>query len=142
MAKKEVQAVIKLVIPAGGASMAPPVGPTLSPYGINGADFCSQFNAKTKKDNGILTPAILTIYKDRTFSFELKTPPTSELIRRTLGIKKGSAVPNLKKVGKLSVAQLKEIATVKLPDLNTDDLDEAIKIIAGTARQMGVETDL
>ena len=142
MAKKEIETVLKLVIPAGQATMAPPIGPTLSPYGINGADFCNQFNARTKEGQGILTPVILTIYKDRSFSFELKTPPTSELIRRELKIKKGSDVPNLKKVGKLTKEQLKKIAEIKLPDLNTEDIEQAMKTVAGTARQMGVDVEL
>ena len=141
MAKKEIEKVLKLVIPAGQATMAPPIGPTLSPYGINGADFCSQFNAKTKKNNGILTPVILTIYKDRSFSFELKTPPTSELIRRALNIKKGSPTPNLNKVGKLTKEQIRTIAETKMPDLNTTDIEQAMKTVIGTAKQMGVEVE-
>ena len=128
-----------MVIPAGAARMGPPIGPTLSPYGINGQDFCNQFNEKTKEMGGILTPVILTIYKDRTFSFILKTPPTSELIRRELKISKGSETPNLKKVGKITQDQLKKIAEVKMVDLNTTDMAQATKIIAGTAKQMGIE---
>ncbi len=139
---KPIKAQLKITIPAGGATMAPPIGPTLAPYGINGQDFCTQFNEKTREDNGILTPVILTIYDDRSFDFILKTPPTSELIRRELKIKKGSAIPNLNKVGKLSKEQIAKIVEVKMPDLNTTDPDQAAKIVAGTARQMGVETEL
>jgi large subunit ribosomal protein L11 len=139
---KEIKAVIKITIPAGQASMAPPIGPTLAPYGINAQDFCTQFNEKTREDNGILTPVVLTIFEDRSFSFILKTPPTSELIRRELKIKKGSAVPNLKKVGKLSKEQVQRIVDIKKEDLNTTDDEQAAKIIAGTARQMGVEVEV
>ena len=139
---KEIKKVIKITIPAGQASMAPPIGPTLAPYGINTQDFCTQFNDKTKEDNGILTPVVLTIYEDRSFDFILKTPPTSELIRRELKIKKGSGKPNTKKVGKLSKDQIKRIIDIKLPDLNTTDYDKAAKIIAGTAKQMGVDVEI
>ena len=139
---KEIKKVIKITIPAGQASMAPPIGPTLAPYGINTQDFCTQFNDKTKEDNGILTPVVLTIFEDRTFIFILKTPPTSELIRRELKIKRGSGKPNTQKVGKLSKEQMKKIINIKLPDLNTTDYDQAAKIIAGTARQMGVDVEI
>ncbi len=139
---KIVKKIIKITIPAGKATMAPPIGPTLAPYGINAQDFCAQFNEKTRENDGILTPVILTIYEDRTFGFELKTPPTSELIRRELHIKAGSAKPNLEKVGKLSKAQLMKIVEVKMPDLNTSDPEQAARIIAGTAKQMGVEVEL
>ena len=139
---KPIKAQLKITIPAGRATMAPPIGPTLAPYGINGQDFCTQFNERTKEDNGILTPVILTIFDDRSFDFILKTPPTSELIRRELKIKKGSDIPNLNKVGKLTKAQILKIVEVKMPDLNTTDPEQAAKIIAGTARQMGVEVEL
>lgn len=139
---KEIKKIIKMVIPAGMATMAPPIGPTLAPYGINTQDFCSQFNDKTRESNGILTPVILTIYEDRTFDFILKTPPTSELIRRELKIKKGSAKPNLDKVGKLTKEQIMRIVDVKMPDLNTSDPEQAAKIIAGTAMQMGIEVEI
>ena len=142
MAKKEIKVVLKITIPAGQATPAPPIGPTLAPYGISTQDFCQQFNEKTKDGQGILTPAILTIYNDRSFVFELKTPPTSELIRRELNIKKGSSVPNLKKVGKLTKEQVAKIIEVKMPDLNTSDPEQAAKIIAGTARQMGVDVEM
>lgn len=139
---KEIKQIIKITIPAGQASMAPPIGSTLAPYGINTQDFCTQFNEKTKEANGILTPVVLTIYEDRTFSFILKTPPTSELIRRELNIKKGSGQPNLKKVGKLTKEQIMKIVDIKLPDLNTSDPEQAAKIVAGTAKQMGIDTDI
>jgi len=142
MAKKEIKTVLKLTIPAGQATPAPPIGPTLAPYGIATQDFCQQFNERTKDGKGILTPAVLTIYVDRTFEFELKTPPTSELIRRELNIKAGSAVPNLKKVGKLSKEQIAKIVETKMQDLNTSDPQQAAKIIAGTARQMGVDVEM
>jgi large subunit ribosomal protein L11 len=138
---KEVMKTLKLQIPAGKASAAPPIGPALAPYGIQTQEFCQQFNEKTKEDNGILTPVMLTIYEDRSFSFELKTPPVSELIRRELGIKKGSPTPNLKKVGKLTKEQVARIIEIKRPDLNTVKEESAIKIIEGTARQMGVELE-
>lgn len=138
MAKK-VAHELKLTIPAGQATPAPPIGPALAPYGITTQDFCNQFNERTREDNGILTPVILSIYEDRTFSFITKTPPTSELIRRELGIKKGSGQPNLKKVGTITMDQIKKIVEIKLPDLNTTDFDQAAKIIEGTARQMGVD---
>lgn len=139
---KPIKKVIKITIPAGMATMAPPIGPTLAPYGINTQDFCAQFNEKTRENNGILTPVILTIYDDRSFSFILKTPPTSELIRRELKISKGSDKPNLNKVGKLSKDQLQRIIEVKMPDLNTSDPKQAAKIIAGTAKQMGIEIEV
>jgi large subunit ribosomal protein L11 len=138
---KEIKVIIKITIPAGKATAAPPIGPTLAPYGIATQDFCSQFNEKTKDGQGILTPVVLTIYEDRTFTFFLKTPPTSELIRRELKIKKGSGEPNLNKVGTLTKEQIKRIFEIKKPDLNTNDLEKATKIIEGTARQMGVEVE-
>ncbi|MBD3329434.1 50S ribosomal protein L11 [Candidatus Dojkabacteria bacterium] len=138
---KEIMQVVKLIIPAGQASPAPPIGPALSQYGINIGDFTNQFNEKTQEDGGILTPVVLTIYKDRSFSVELKTPPTSELIRRRLGIKKGSSVPNLKKVGKLTQQHIDEIIEIKKDDFNTTDRDKALKIIEGQAKQMGVEIE-
>lgn len=140
MAKQLVRK-MKLVIPAGQASMAPPYGPALSPTGINTNEFITQFNAKTQEGHGILTPVIISIFDDRTFSLEFKTPPTSELIRRELKIKSGSGQPNLKKVGKLSKDQVMKIVEVKMPDLNTTDQNQAYKIVAGTAKQMGVEVE-
>lgn len=139
---KPVKAIIKITIPAGQATPAPPIGPTLAPYGISTQEFCAQFNEKTREAGGILTPVIITIYDDRSFDFITKTPPTSELIRRELKIKKGSAKPNLNKVGRISKEQMKRIVEIKMPDLNTSDYDQAAKIIAGTARQMGVDVEL
>ena len=139
---KEIKKIIKITIPAGQATMAPPIGPTLAPYGINAGEFCNQFNEQTREANGILTPVVLTIYEDRTFSFITKTPPTSELIRRKIKIKAGSGKPNLEKVGKLSKEQIMKIVEIKMPDLNTSDPEQAAKIIVGTAKQMGIETDI
>lgn len=130
---------MKLTIPAGKASMAPPIGPALAPTGIKTNDFVMQFNALTAEGNGILTPVIISIFDDRSFSLELKTPPVSELIRRELKIEKGSATPNLKKVGKITIEQIDQIIEIKKPDLNTEDIIESRKIIAGTAMQMGIE---
>ncbi|HPN32826.1 MAG TPA: 50S ribosomal protein L11, partial [bacterium] len=121
MAKKKVIAIVKLQCPAGGATPAPPVGPSLGQHGVNIMEFCKQFNAKTQKlEKGILTPVILSVYQDKSFDFILKTPPASVLIKKSLKIEKGSAVPNKQKVGKLSKAQLKEIAGLKMPDLNAN----------------------
>ena len=139
MAKKEVIAQVKLVIPAGKANPAPPVGPALGPHGINIMEFCKQFNAQTQSMGETLIPAVLNIYNDRSFTFVLKTPPASELIKKAAGIVKGSGVPNKDKVGALTNAQVEEIAKTKLPDLNTTSLESATRIIKGTARSMGVE---
>lgn len=139
---KPIKAIIKITIPAGQATPAPPIGPTLAPYGISTQEFCSQFNERTKDGQGILTPVVITIYDDRSFDFITKTPPTSELIRRELKIKKGSARPNLDKVGKLTKEQIQKIVEIKMPDLNTTDPDQAAKIVAGTAKQMGIETEI
>ncbi|MEW5746980.1 MAG: 50S ribosomal protein L11 [Nitrospirota bacterium] len=139
MAKKEVVAQVKLVIPAGKANPAPPVGPALGPHGINIMEFCKQFNAQTQAMGDTLVPAVLSIYNDRSFTFILKTPPASELIKKAAGVVKGSSVPNKDKVGALSDAQVEEIAKTKLPDLNTTSLEAAKAIIRGTARSMGVE---
>lgn len=139
---KPIKAIIKITIPAGQATPAPPIGPTLAPYGISTQEFCSQFNERTREGQGILTPAVITIYDDRSFDFITKTPPTSELIRRELKIKKGSERPNLDKVGKLTKEQIQKIVEIKMPDLNTTDPEQAAKIIAGTAKQMGIETEI
>lgn len=136
---KEIKAIVKITIAAGQATPAPPIGPALSQHGIDIKAFCDEFNEKTQEDQGILTPVVLTVFEDRSFEFITKTPPVSELIRRELNIKKGSSVPNLEKAGKLSEEQLTRIAETKLPDLNTDDIEKAKKIIKGTARQMGIE---
>ncbi len=138
MAKK-VKAIVKIQAPAGKATPAPPIGPTLGQHGVNIADFVSKFNAATSKMAGDVIPAVLTIYEDRTFDFILKTPPASQLIIKAAGIAKGSGKPLTEKVGKITKAQVKEIAEKKLPDLNTTDLAAAMKTIEGTARQMGVE---
>ena len=139
MAKKEVTAQVKLQIVAGKATPAPPVGPALGPHGINIMEFCKAFNAQTAPMGDTIIPVVLTIYKDRTFTFITKTPPASELIKKAAGVVKGSSTPNKDKVGKLTTAQLKEIAQTKLPDLNAYSLDAAMRIIAGTAKSMGVE---
>jgi large subunit ribosomal protein L11 len=139
MAKKEVVAQVKLVIPAGKANPAPPVGPALGPHGINIMEFCKQFNAQTQNMGDTLVPAVLSIYNDRSFTFILKTPPASELIKKAAGVVKGSSVPNKDKVGAITAAQVEDIAKTKLPDLNTTSLEAAINIIKGTARSMGVE---
>jgi len=139
MAKKEVMAQVKLQISAGKANPAPPIGPALGPHGINIMEFCNAFNAQTQKLGDTIVPTVLTIYKDRSFSFILKTPPASELIKKAAGIIKGSGVPNKEKVGKISLSQVEEIAKKKMPDLNAFDIANAIEIIKGTARSMGVE---
>ena len=139
MAKK-IQTTIKLQLPAGKATPAPPVGTALGPHGVNIMDFCKQFNAKTAKEpDGMIIPVLVTIYSDRTFTFIMKTPPASELLTRAAGIVKGSPEPNRNKVGKLTLKQVEEIAKIKLPDLNTMSLASAVKSIRGTARNMGVE---
>ncbi len=138
MAKK-VKTYIKLQIPAGKANPAPPIGPALGQHGLNIAEFCQKFNAATSKLGGDITPVIITVYEDRTYSFVLKTPPASELLKKAAGITKGSGKPLTEKVGTVTKAQIREIAEKKLPDLNTTDVDAAMKIIEGTARQMGVE---
>lgn len=139
MAKKEVIAQVKLQIPAGKANPAPPVGPALGPHGVNIMEFCKAFNAKTQGMGETIIPVVLTVYADRSFSFITKTPPASELIKKAAGIIKGSSVPNKDKVGKISSAQVREIAKTKLPDLNTTSIESAERIIRGTARSMGVE---
>jgi large subunit ribosomal protein L11 len=136
---KEIMGQVKLQIAAGKANPAPPIGPALGPYGINIMDFCKAFNAQTQALGDTIIPAVLTIYKDRTFSFILKTPPASELIKKAAGIIKGSGEPNKEKVGKLTMAQVLEIAKTKMPDLNAFDVNMAAETIKGTARSMGVE---
>ena len=138
MAKK-VLTLIKLQIPGGQANPAPPVGPALGQHGVNIMEFCKAFNAQTAQANGRITPVEITVYEDRSFTFITKTPPAAVLIKEALNIPKGSGEPNREKVGSISQAQLREIAERKLPDLNANDLDQAAKIIAGTARSMGVE---
>mgnify|MGYP001569410096 FL=1 len=141
MAAKKIKTEVKLQIPAGKANPAPPVGTALGPHGLNLQDFCTQFNNKTKGMGDMVIPAVVTVYEDRTFSFITKTPPASNLITKALGIDKGSGVPNKNKVGKLTQAQLREIATTKMPDLNANDIEAAMRTIAGTARNMGVEVE-
>jgi large subunit ribosomal protein L11 len=139
MAKKEVIAEVRLQIPAGQASPAPPVGPALGPHGINIMDFCNQFNEKTKDLGDTIIPVVLTIYADRSFTFITKTPPASEFIKKAAGIIKGSSEPGREIVGKITMKQVEEIARTKMPDLNTDDLQAAMRMIIGSARSMGVE---
>jgi len=136
---KEIKAIVKIHIPAGKATPAPPIGPALAQHGLNIAEFCQKFNAATQQMAGYIIPAEVTIYKDRSYTFKLKTPLASELLKKAAGIEKGSGVPNKTKVGKVTKAQLKEIAEKKMPDLNTKDIEQAMKIIAGTARNMGIE---
>jgi large subunit ribosomal protein L11 len=138
MAKK-IKTKIKLQIAGGQANPAPPVGPALGQHGLNIAEFCKQFNDKTKDKMGDIIPVEITVYEDRSYDFILKTPPAAELIKKAAGIKKGSGKPLTEKIGSISKAQLEEIAKVKLPDLNTNDLEAAKNTVAGTARQMGVE---
>ncbi len=139
MPPKKVVGFVKLQVPAGQATPAPPVGTALGPHGVNIMDFCKQFNALTQKDAGLIIPVELSVYRDRTFSFITKTPPAAVLLKRELGIEKGSPVANREKVGKVTRAQLQKIAEIKMPDLNANDIEGAIKIVAGTARSMGVE---
>jgi large subunit ribosomal protein L11 len=136
---KTIKAVVKLQIQAGKANPAPPVGPALASHGLNIAEFCQKFNDASKSQMGFIIPAEITIYTDRTYTFKLKKPPASELLRKAAGIERGSGEPNKKKVGKITKAQLKEITEKKLEDLNTTDIEQAMKIIAGTAKNMGIE---
>ena len=138
---KEVAAMVKLQIPAGKANPAPPVGPALGQHGVNIMEFCKAFNAKTQGQEGMIVPALITIYSDRTFTFVLKTPPASDLLKKAAGIIKGSGVPHKDKVGKVSRAQVEEIARTKMPDLNAVDLEGARKIVEGTARSMGIQVE-
>jgi large subunit ribosomal protein L11 len=140
MAKK-VLTLIKLQIPAGAANPAPPVGPALGQHGVNIMDFCKAFNAQTQQDSGTIIPVEITVFEDRSFTFITKTPPAAILIKEAAGIAKGSPVPHMDKVGKITVDQARAIAERKMPDLNANDLDAATKIIAGTARSMGVEVE-
>jgi large subunit ribosomal protein L11 len=136
---KEIKAQVKLQIPGGSATPAPPVGSSLGQHGVAIMDFCKQFNAKTANQKGQTVPVIITIYKDRTFSFVVKTPPVSELIKKKINLQKGSARPNTDKVGKISWHDVEEIAKIKMPDLNAGDIEQAKKIIAGSARSMGID---
>ena len=137
---KKVQAQIKLQVPAGQANPAPPIGPALGQHGVNIMEFCKQFNAKTQKvEPGLVTPVIITVYQDRSFTFIMKTPPVSVLIKKAANLAKGSAVPNKEKVGSLTKNQVIEIAKQKMPDLNVNSLEAAVRTVEGTARSMGVE---
>ena len=140
MAKKVVGQ-IKLQIPAGQASPAPPVGPALGQAGLNIMDFCKAYNARTEKDRGLIVPAVITVYADRTYSFITKTPPAAVLLKKAANIEKGSGEPTREKVGTVTRAQLEEIVKIKDPDLNASNMDAAVAIIAGTARSMGIEVD-
>jgi len=141
MAKaKQVKTFIKLQIPAGAANPAPPVGPALGQHGVNIMDFCKQFNERTKKlEKGVPIPVVITVYEDRSFSFITKMPPMSALVKKAAGLQKGSAVPNKTKVGKITLQQVEEVAKQKLPDLNTKDVKQAMELVKGTARSMGIE---
>jgi large subunit ribosomal protein L11 len=136
---KKITGSIKLQIPAGKATPAPPVGPALGQAGVNIMDFCKNFNARTAKDEGLIIPVVITVYADRSYTFITKTPPVAILIKREAGIAKGSGEPNKNKVGKITLKQVEGIAKMKLPDLNTDSLESAIQTVKGTARSMGVE---
>ena len=137
--KKKIQALIKLQIQAGAATPAPPVGPALGQHGVNIMDFVKAFNAKTAKDDGLIIPAVVTIYSDRSYTFITKTPPASVLLKKAANIAVGSAVPNKNKVGQVTMKQVEEIAKQKLPDLNCDSIESAVKTVAGTARSMGLD---
>ena len=138
MAKKVV-AVVKLQCPAGAANPAPPVGTALGPQGVNIMEFCKQFNARTQSQAGMVIPVVVTVFADRSFTFITKTPPAANLLMKEAGIEKGSAQPNRTKVGKVTRAQLRKIAEIKMADLNASDLDSAMRMVAGTARSMGLE---
>ena len=138
MAKKVI-AIIKLQCPAGQANPSPPVGPALGQHGLNIMEFCKAFNARTQDQAGLIIPAVITVYADRTFTFDLKTPPAAVLLKRAAKVEKGSGEPNREKVGSVTKAQLQEIAEIKMPDLNANDINAAMKIVAGTARSMGLE---
>ncbi|HYE81885.1 MAG TPA: 50S ribosomal protein L11 [Clostridia bacterium] len=137
MAKK-VTAMVKLQVPAGKATPAPPIGPALGQHGVNIMGFCKEFNERTAKQAGLIIPVVITVYQDRSFTFILKTPPASVLIKKAVGIESGSGVPNKTKVGKISKAKVKEIAELKMPDLNAASIETAMSMVAGTARSMGI----
>ena len=141
MAKKTVQALVKLQITAGAANPAPPVGPALGQHGVNIMEFCKQYNAKTQAQAGLIVPVIVTIYSDRSFTFETKTPPASVLLKKAAGLAKGSGVPNRNKVGKVNPAQVREIAQSKMEDLNAGSIEAAERMVRGTARSMGIDVE-
>jgi large subunit ribosomal protein L11 len=136
---KKIKTVIKIQIPAGQATPAPPVGPALAPHGLNLKDFCDRFNEATKKDQGFIIPVKVIVYEDKSFDLEIKRPLVSDLLKKAAGIEKGSGEPQKKKVGKITREQLREIAEKKMPDLNTEDIERAMKIIEGQAKNMGIE---
>jgi large subunit ribosomal protein L11 len=138
---KKVIAIVKLQCPAGQANPSPPVGPALGQHGVNIMEFCKAFNARTQDKAGLIIPAVISVYADRSFTFELKTPPAAVLLKRAAKIAKGSGEPNREKVGKVTNAQVREIAEMKAPDLNANDIENAMRIIAGTARSMGIEIE-
>lgn len=138
---KKVKAIVKLQIPAGQANPAPPIGPALASQGLNIGEFCQKFNEATKNQMGSIIPVEVTVYEDRRYNFRLRQPLASDLIKKAVGVDKGSGVPNRKKVGKLTQNQLREIAQKKMADLNTEEVEQAMKVIAGTARSMGVEIE-
>jgi large subunit ribosomal protein L11 len=138
---KKVVAIVKLQCPAGAANPSPPVGPALGQHGVNIMEFCKAFNARTQDKQGLIIPAVITVYADRSFTFELRTPPAAVLLKRAAKIAKGSGDPMREKVGKVTRAQVREIAELKLPDLNAHDLENATRIIEGTARSMGLEVE-
>ena len=140
MAKK-VRAIVKLQIPAGKATPAPPVGPALGQHGLNIMAFCKEYNDKTASQSGFIIPVEITVYEDRSFTFVTKTPPASDLLKRALSVEKGSGIPNREKVGKIPQAKLREIAQIKQKDLNAADVEGAMRIVAGTARSMGIEVE-
>ena len=142
MAKtKPVQALVKLQVPAGNATPAPPIGPALGQHGVNIMEFCKAFNARTQGQAGLIIPVVITVYNDRSFTFITKTPPAAVLLKRAAGIAKGSGEPNRNKVAKVTMAQVREIAELKRPDLNANDVDAAAKMVAGTARSMGIDVE-
>ncbi|OGB90590.1 50S ribosomal protein L11 [candidate division WOR-1 bacterium RIFCSPHIGHO2_01_FULL_53_15] len=138
---KELLTKVKLQIPAGKANPAPPIGPALGQHGINIMEFCKQYNAATKDKGDMIVPVEISIFKDRSFTFILKTPPVADLLRKAAGVEKGSGVPNKNKVGKVSFDKVREIATIKMPDINANDVEAGMKIVAGTARSMGITVE-
>ncbi len=139
--KKKVAAIVKIAIQAGAATPAPPVGTALGPHGVNIMEFVKAYNAQTESQRGTVVPAEITVYEDRTFTFVVKTPPAAELIKKAAGLQKGSGKPNKEKVGKITRDQVREIASVKLPDLNANDIEAAMKVVEGTAHSMGVTVE-
>lgn len=141
MARRRVSAVVKIQLPAGAATPAPPVGTALGPHGVQTMEFCKQYNAATKDKGDTIVPVEISIFKDRSFTFILKTPPVADLLRKAAGVEKGSGVPNKDKVGKVSKDKVREIATIKMPDINANDVEAGMKIVEGTARSMGITVE-